>query len=171
MSVQHELMPKVSITGGYYRRRFGNLRVNDNLNISPTTRLQLLHHRRAKRPALPDGRRRNDHDVQLQSDKMGTPSDTLVTFSTLNNNVYNGVEFGANARFGKGFFFAGVTTEHTETLNCDVRDNPNSERFCGNVPPFRTQFKGSAAYTMPWDMQVSGSFRSTPGSSVSANYR
>ena len=29
VSVQHELMPKVSITAGYYYRKFGNLRVNE----------------------------------------------------------------------------------------------------------------------------------------------
>ncbi len=90
----------------------------------------------------------------LNQSELGTPSDTLVTFSTSNNNIYNGFDVGANARFGRGFFFAGVTTERSETLNCDVRDNPNSERFCDNVPPFRAQFKGSAAYTIPWDIQV-----------------
>ena len=36
VSVQHELMPKVSVTAGYYYRKFGNIRVNDNLNLSPT---------------------------------------------------------------------------------------------------------------------------------------
>ena len=37
VSVQHELIPKVSVTGGYYRRRFGNLRINDNLNLTRET--------------------------------------------------------------------------------------------------------------------------------------
>ena len=83
VSVQHELMPKVSMTAGYYRRKFGNLRVNDNLNISPTAHCNPVQHRWAERPALPDRRRRINHDVQPQSDrKLGTPSDTLVTFST-----------------------------------------------------------------------------------------
>ena len=50
------------------------------------------------------------------------------------------------------------------------RDNPNGLRFCDNVPPFRTTFKGSASYTMPWDIQVSGSFSAVPGTSVAANY-
>ncbi len=97
-------------------------------------------------------------------------SDFLTTFSTANTNIYNGVEFSGNARFGKGFFFAGITTERRETLGCDgsistttsPRDNPNGLRFCDNVPPFRTTFKGSASYTMPWDIQVSGSFSGHP---------
>jgi hypothetical protein len=177
VAVQHELMSKVSVTAGYYRRRFGNLRVNDNLNISPTIHYNPFNIVGPSDPRFPTGGGESITMYSLNQSALGTPSDTLVTFSTLNNNIYNGVDFGANARFGRGFFFAGITTERTETLNCDgstgattTRDNPNGLRFCDNVPPFRTQFKGSAAYTMPLDVQVSGSFRSTPGSSVSANY-
>ncbi len=171
VSVQHELMPKVSVTGGYYRRRFGNLRVNDNLNISPNA--EFFNPFGIVGPSdsrFPTGGSEAITMYSFNQNKIGTPSDTLVTFSTLNNNIYNGFDIGTNARFGRGFFFAGVTTERSETLNCDVRDNPNSNRFCDNVPPFRTQFKGSAAYTIPWDVQVSGSFQSRPGASVSANY-
>jgi hypothetical protein len=170
VSVQHELMPKVSITAGYYRRNFGNLRVNDNLNISPTVHYNPFTIVGPSDSRFPTGGGETITMYSLNQSALGTPSDTLVTFSTLNNNIYNGVDVGVNARFGRGFFFAGVTTERSETLNCDVRDNPNSNRFCDNVPPFRTQFKGSAAYTMPYDVQLSGSFRSTPGNDVDANY-
>jgi hypothetical protein len=169
VSVQHELMPRVSVTAGYYRRKFGNLRVNDNLNISPTTDYNPFTIIGPSDPRFPT----NPGQItmySLNANKLGTPADTLVTFSTLNNNIYNGVEFGTTARFSRGLFFAGVTTERSETLNCDVRDNPNSNRFCDNVPPFRTQFKGSASYTLPYDVQLSGSFFSRPGSSISANY-
>ncbi len=168
VSVQHELMPKVSVTAGYYRRQIRQPARQRQPEPQPDRRLELVRHRRAGRFALPDRRRRDDHDVQPEHEQESArPSDTLVTFSTLNNNIYNGFEFSANARFGKGFFFAGVTTERSETLDCDgstsatqPRDNPNGLRFCDNVPPFRTQFKGSAAYTIPWDVQVSGSFQS-----------
>jgi hypothetical protein len=169
VSVQHELMPKVSITGGYYRRRFGNLRVNDNLNLLPSewNPFTIVG---PSDPRFPTGGGETITMYSVNENKLGTATDTLVTFSTLNNNIYNGFDIGTNARFGRGFFFAGITTERSETLNCDVRDNPNSFRFCDNVPPFRTQFKGSAAYTLPYDVQLSGSFRSTPGNDVSANY-
>ena len=100
-----------------------------------------------------------------------------MTFSTANTNIYNGFEVSANARFGKGFMFAGLTTERSERLDCDgsttgtnARDNPNGFRFCGNIPPFRSLFKGSAAYTLPYDIQLSGSFSAKPGPSVAANY-
>ena len=177
VAVQHELMPKVSITAGYYHRKFGNLRINDNLNLSPTewTPFTIVG------PAddrFPTGGGETITMYSLNPTASRT-NDTMVTFSTANNNIYNGVEFSGNARFGKGFFFAGVTTERRETLGCDgntsatqpnPRDNPNGNRFCDNVPPFRTQFKGSASYSLPYDVQVSGSFSSIPGTSVAANY-
>ena len=42
VSVQHELMPKVSVTAGYYRRKFYNLRVSDNQNLT-RDELELVH--------------------------------------------------------------------------------------------------------------------------------
>ena len=56
------------------------------------------------------------------------------------------------------------------STTCDVRDNPNDSRFCDVVPPFRTTVKASAAYTLPYDVQISGSFIALPGPSVNANY-
>jgi hypothetical protein len=64
----------------------------------------------------------------------------------------------------------GVTTDKRATESCDERDNPNSLRFCDATPPFRTTYKVSAAYQLPWDSQLSGSFIATPGPSVNANY-
>src|SRR5439155_24496206 len=73
------------------------------------------------------------------------------------------------------------------TSNCDGssatdgtsgRDNPNGLRFCDSVRAtagqpagvFRTTVKASAAYTLPYDIQVSGSLSSIPGPAVAANY-
>ncbi len=43
-------------------------------------------------------------------------------------------------------------------------------RFCDRTPPFRTLYKGSAAYTFPYDIQVSGSFQVRPGISIGSDY-
>jgi hypothetical protein len=40
------------------------------------------------------------------------------------NNIRNGFDVGTNARFGRGFFFAGITTERNAQLRrLDRRDN------------------------------------------------
>jgi Carboxypeptidase regulatory-like domain len=175
-SVQHELMPKVSITAGYFRRQFYNLDVIDNTNltadewnsfgiVTPTDpRLPLSGQPIAM--------------YSLNANKVGTATDNLRTFSSVNHTTYNGFEVSANARFTKLLLFGGVTTDRRATTDCDgstaaattARDNPNGRRFCDSIPPFRTTFKMSAAYQLPYEFQLSGSFLATPGPSVAANY-
>ena len=176
VSLQHEIIPKVSVTAGYYRRKFYNLWINDNLNLSPSdwNEFKIIG---PSDPRFPSGGGEAITMYSVNDNKLGSATDTFVTFSTANTNIYNGFEVSANARFGKGFMFAGLTTERNETLNCDgsttgtnARDNPNALRFCGNIPPFRSLFKGSASYTLPYDIQLSGSFSAKPGPSVRADY-
>jgi hypothetical protein len=169
VSVQHELFPRVSVTGGYYRRKYYNLRVSDNLNLSPSEYNEFT----ITGPS--DDRFPNKGGevitmYSLNANKLGTPTDTLSTFSSVNTRVYDGIELSVNARTNRALFFGGITTERTAATDCDVRDNPNSFRFCDNIPPFRTILKASASYELPYDIQLSGSYSGRPGSSVSANY-
>src|SRR5260370_40916667 len=106
----------------------------------------------------------------LVTDHFNKTTDNLVTFSTKNKTTYNGVEFTVSARGSKYLLFGGVTTDKRASTSCDVRDNANDFRFCDSVPPFRTTVKASGAYTLPYDVQVSGSFSSIPGGGISANY-
>jgi hypothetical protein len=87
--------------------------------------------------------------------------------------VYNGFEVSINARFGRGgFIFGGITTEHTATNACAdlAASNPNNLRFCDQTPPLQALYKASAAYTIPWDIQLSGTFQARPGSSIGSIY-
>jgi hypothetical protein len=80
------------------------------------------------------------------------------------------VEFTANLRGAKYLMFGGVTTDRRATTSCDERDNPNGLRFCDSIGPFRSTVKASGAYTMKYDVQVSGSFSSIPAGGIGANY-
>ena len=42
--IQHELMPRLSVTAGYYRRDFYNLQINDNLNVGTERLVGALQH-------------------------------------------------------------------------------------------------------------------------------
>ena len=167
--VQHELFPRVSVTAGYYRRDFYNIQVNDNLNLAPTDWITPYSVATPTDPRLPA----SGQAIQLYSlnpAKVGTAADTIVTYSALNKTTYNGVEFTANARRNKFIIFGGVTVDRRASTTCDARDSLNDLRFCDAIPPFRSTVKASAAYTLPWDINLSGSFSSIPGPSVSANY-
>jgi hypothetical protein len=107
----------------------------------------------------------------LNPGKVGVATDNIVTFSTQNKTAYNGFEVTGNVRRNKLIMFGGITTDRRASTSCDERDNPNSARFCDAIPPFRTTVKASAAYSFPYDVQLSGSFSAIPGPSVSANYQ
>jgi hypothetical protein len=128
----------------------------------------------------------------LNPAKVGTPIDNLYTYSTQNKSTYNGFEVTANLRRDKFLVFGGVTTDRLVTSSCDgstatqdlsargasARDNPNALRFCdvnlaGSGQPagvFKTTVKASAAYSFPYDVQLSASFSSIPGPGVRADY-
>jgi hypothetical protein len=168
VSVQHQLMSRLSVTAGYHRRQFYNLDVTDNLNLSPTEWNEFG----ITTPTDPrlEASGQPITMYSLNANKVGTPTDNLRTYSGVNTSTYNGVEFSANARFSKALFFGGVTTDRRATTSCDERDNPNGLRFCDSIPPFRTTYKLSGAYQLPYEFQLSGTFLATPGSSVAANY-
>ena len=169
-TIQHELFPRVSVSGGYHRRTYGNLAVTDNLNLSvddwtPFTITAPVDDR------LPGGGGFPITMYTLNTNKVGAATDNLRTFSTKNSRVYNGVDLNVNARIGQtAFLLGGITHERLVSTSCDQRDNPNSLRFCDSSGPYRTLFKIAGSYELPYAIQVSGSFISRPGISVSANY-
>jgi hypothetical protein len=68
-----------------------------------------------------------------------------------------------NVRRDKLIMFGGVTTDRRASTQCDGegggsdpvgsgRGSPNRLRFCDSIPPFRTTFKASAAYSFPHDI-------------------
>jgi len=181
-SIQHELFPRVSITAGYYRRQFYNLELIDNTNITRDdwSSFPILT---PNDPRLPlAGQPITIYS--LNQNRVGVPTDNLRTYSTENSTIYNGVEVSATMRRDKLVMFGGVTTDRRAVIDCDgtttasnsstalstSRDNPNALRFCDSIPPFRTTVKASAAYDLPYDFQLSGTFLAVPGPSVSAFY-
>ena len=170
--VQRELMPRVSVTGGYYRRDFYNLSVTYNQNLLTSDWTQFTFNTPTDDRLPTSGQPITAYTLTAAQLVPGTRITTLAnlsTYSPINKTTYNGVEFTVNARGSKYLLFGGVTTDRRASTTCDVRDNPNNSRFCDAIQPFRTTVKVSGAYTLPYDVQVSGSFAAIPGSDVSAN--
>ena len=172
VSLQRELFPRVSATAGYHRRTYGNLAVTDNQNLSASEWTSFTITAPSD-PRLPGGGGFPLEIWTLDPSKVGTATDNLRTFSTLNTRIYNGYDLNVMARVGdKAFLVSGVTHERLETNNCDgtARDNPNNLRFCAPSAPFRTLFKVSGAYELPYSFQLSGAFFMRPGADIAANY-
>lgn len=171
VSLVREVWPGVSATVGYYHRQFYDMSLTRNLFVDPDRDYTPFAITAPPHPELPNGGGEVIPMYNLNQNKLGAV-DSLSTHSTQNTRVYNGFEVSVNARLPRGgFAFGGITTERTETNSCDVANsNPNNRRFCNQVPGFRSLYKGSAAYSLPYELQLSGSFQARPGGPVAANY-
>jgi hypothetical protein len=162
ISVQHELRPNVSLTGGYYRRQFYNLTADVNTAVDPAADYTPFTVTGPKHPNLPNGGGELITLYNLNPNRQGAVNNIRIN-SADRSRTYDGFELNVNARFGKGFAFGGVTVERTVVDNCADQSNPNNLRFCRPEPPFRGLYKGSAGYRLPYDVQLAGSVQARPG--------
>jgi hypothetical protein len=172
VSVQHQLTPRMSVTGGFYHRGFQHIQYTKNTLIDPVADYQAFTVIAPGSASLPNGGGQSITVYNLNAAKRGVVNNVL-TWSDNNTRVYNGVEVSVNARLAHGgFLFGGITTERTATNNCAdlANSNPNNLRFCNQVQPFQTLYKASAGFTIPWDVQLSTTFQARPGISIGSTY-
>jgi hypothetical protein len=172
VSVQHELVSNVSVTVGYYRRHFQSLYYTKNTLVNPDADYAPFNITVPQNPHLPGGGGQVITMYNLNPGKRGSVNN-IRTWSNRNSRVYNGFEVSFNARLPRGgFLFGGITTERTATDECAdlANSDANNRRFCKQVPPFRALYKASAAYTLPHDVQISGTFQARPGIPIGSYY-
>ena len=165
--VQHELVPRVSLEAGYFRRTFGNQTVTNNLDITPAdfstfcvttpTDTHLGSASGSQLCGLAD----------ISPAKATLTNHQVITFannfSGATSQTYDGFDFNVNARpTGKFFLLAGLSIGRTITKNCSVVDNPQSLLFCESDQPFQGSYRVSGGYTFPWKIQLSGVYQSIP---------
>ena len=157
--IQHELLPRVSVSTNFYRRAFHRLRVTDNLLrttadytavgvFNPLTGQPFTIYN-LNAPAVP---RVDNYDTNAGSGRQ---------------QVYTGVDFNVNARLpGGAMLFGGFVTERTTRAICDEPDDPNMLLYCDDADndiPYRPQLKLSGTYPMKWGIQVSAALQSLAG--------
>ena len=167
-SVQHELMPRVSMNVGYFRRWYGNTRVTDNL-LRHAGRLQpVLRDRADAMRGCPTAAATRSAASTTSRRRSSDRSSNLVTLAKdfgEDKEIYNGVDVTLNARLPRGVVVQGGTsTGRTMTESCFVIDSPEALRNCKVTPPFQTQVKLIGVYPLPWGgIQTSATFQSLPG--------
>ena len=166
VSVQHELLPRVSVGASWYHRTFHNLTVTDYTSRSPSdyTAVNVV--------SPIDGEVITVYNI---SPAALVQIDRVDLASSQRQQIYDGYEFSLMARLpGGGQLFGGTTTQHTLNVNCDQMDDPNQLRFCDERTrpnPFRTQLKMAGSYTLPWwGIQTSASLQSEPGFGLLTNW-
>ena len=178
IQVQQQVLPRVSVNAGYFRRWFGNFLATDNLVVKPGD-YSTFSVTAPVDVRLPGG---GGNVVTGLYDVAPTLFGQTNNFITLSDNYgsqtqhWNSVEINVTARARQGLTFQGGTSTGRLTTNtCEIRAQlPESAAlnpYCSVVPPFLTQFKALASYNVPKvDVQISGTMQSIPGSSLAANF-
>ncbi|HKH74440.1 MAG TPA: carboxypeptidase regulatory-like domain-containing protein [Vicinamibacterales bacterium] len=196
VGVQRELIPRVALDVGYFRRVWKNFEVVDNLLVTPAdfTRFSLT---------VPTDPRLSTSGQTLSGlyNVVPTKFGQVQNLHALSDNYgkqidhWNGFDISVNARLQNGLTLQGgmgagkqiednceIVAALPEMLNLSAADAtaasttgaPGHWRpadFCHREQPMLTGFKALAIYIIPKiDVQISGSFRSTPGTTLTAAY-
>jgi hypothetical protein len=150
--VQHELLPRVSVSASYFRRLYGNFEMTDNLAVSAADYDPYCITSPAD-PRLPGGGGEQICGLfDLKREKVGQVNTITRSSSSYGKRIehWNGVDLTVNARLPQMLLQGGVSTGRTLEDSCEiVRAVPesaanftgNGERFCRTESPFLTQVK------------------------------
>jgi hypothetical protein len=157
LGVQREVMRNMSVSANWVRRDFRRLFWTDNVltthddytivrvpnPLDSTDLIPIYNLNVAKRGQV--------REVDKNSDS--------------NKRWYTGFDVGVTARLGKGTLFGGTSIGHQVFVNCEV-DDPNSLRYCDQRDldiPYLAQFKLAGSYSLPFQVQISGTWQGYPG--------
>ena len=158
IGIQHELLPRLSVSANWFHVDYYNLRVRQNV-------LQTFNDYTAQNvvSAL-DGSVITIYNVSSAKRQQVQYLDTNAPDRKL---WYNGFEFTFSARLPRGgTVFGGTTTEKTLAVMCDEPSNPNNQLYCDQRKsgiPFTTSFKLAGSYPLPWGFLVSGALQAMAG--------
>jgi len=178
-SVQHQIVPRMSVDVGFFRRWYGNFGVTDNLTLGPsdfgTFAIAIPADQR-----LPDGGGGSVSGLKdVNPAKAALPPNNYFTLARnygTQIDHWNGVDLTLTTRLRAGMTVqGGISTGKRLTDNCDIVDDvPESAlltgSYCRQSENFLTDGKLIWTYPIPKiDVSVSGLFISRPGPQISAN--
>ncbi|HVH26687.1 MAG TPA: carboxypeptidase-like regulatory domain-containing protein [Vicinamibacterales bacterium] len=172
VTVQHELIPRLSVDGSYNKRWWGNDTIVDNLLVGPVDYDDYS-------VTAPTDQRLPDGGGYVVSDLWAV---TEAKFGATNNYEVPDSDFGKNVRYfhavdfnlrgeTRGFTFrVGTSTGREVRDTCELIYDSPSLRNCHTALPFQTTFSSLVSYIVrKVDVQLSGVFRSSPGTEILAN--
>jgi hypothetical protein len=191
VSVQQQILPRMSVEVAYHRRAFKGFTLNDNLLTQPSD-YSTFSIVAPQDPRLPGG---GGHTISGLYDVnpalFGQISDVITDSRKFGDwyQYFNGVDVTVNVRTAAGLTIqGGASTGRTVSDACDVRSKlpelsvgigaglqgstiSQTSPYCHVGSDLLTQLRGLATYTIPKiDLQSSAVYQSKPGPQLAANY-
>jgi hypothetical protein len=169
VTLQQELLPRVSAEVSYIHRTFHGFFVTNDRNADPVGDWVPYTIDAPRDSRLPDG---GGYPMLVYARRATRPAQNFLTWEENYGNgeerdaYYDGVNVNINARMRNGFFVsAGTSTGRRVDDRCHIVPNlanPNP-RNCLDEDPWQTTLRGLASYTVPVvDVLVSATLRSEP---------
>jgi hypothetical protein len=177
-SIQHEVLPRVGIDVGYFRRWYGNFQVTDNRAVTAADydRFSIPAPTDARLPG--GGGQTIGNLYDLNPSRVGAV-DNYITFAEnfgQQTERWNGVDITVNARPRPGVVLqGGLSTGRTSLNSCEVREalpeTAPTNPYCDVTTNFLTQVKFLGTYQVPKvDVRLAATFQSFAGPEIAANY-
>jgi Carboxypeptidase regulatory-like domain len=189
VSAQHELAPRISINGGWFRRKFGNqtVTVDNRYNFANGSFDGPFCANAPADPSLPGGGGYQVcglYDLKPAVVAQNLPPSSTITFSSNyggETNIYQGFDFTTVARFKAGAFIQGGVTMFKRTFDqCNLVNVgivsaiitaasevaeifPDGTKACRQDLKYRPDFKLLGSYTLPFDVILSGTYQFVRG--------
>ena len=185
IAAQHQLADRISVNGGYYRRTFGNATFTDDLRYDENS-YDTFCITTPSDPDLPGGGNYQVcgvKDLKPAVFAQNLPANSLIRFSSDfgdETNLYQGFDLNIDGRFRNGAFLkAGIGATARTFDNCNLLKAgldavvtatsqgteiyPDGSTSCHREYGYRPDFKASGSYTLPWDIQLAGTFQFSRG--------
>jgi hypothetical protein len=174
VTLQQEIVPRVSAEVSYIHRTFHGFTVTNDLNRDPQADWANYTVTVPSDPRLPGG---GGYPVTVYVANTTRPAQNFLTReSTYGDDgkereaFYDGVNFNVNARLNNGVFLSvGTQTGRRLEDRCHIVNNYNvggvdrNPASCRDVDPWETTIRGLGSYTLPKiDVLVSATVRSQP---------
>jgi hypothetical protein len=153
LGVQHELLPRVSVTANWVRTNFYALALTQNVlqsfgDYTPATIANPI----------------NGSPITIYNVSAAKQS-SVLNFNTTDphgSRWNNAIELAFNARLPHGAsLFGGTATDRTTLVQCDGFTNPNQLLYCDqtqNGIPWNTQFKMAGSVPLLYGLQLGASY-------------
>jgi hypothetical protein len=178
ITLQQEVLPRVSAEVSYIRRTFHGFRVTNDLNRNPQTDWLNYTINAPSDSRLPGG---GNYPILVYIANTSAAAQNFLTQESTygeggkeRDAFYDGVNFNVNARMANGLFVSvGTQTGRRVDDDCHVvinYGNPNP-RGCRDYDPWQTTIRGLGSYTVPKiDVLISATLRSQPPLELGADW-